>query len=110
MKLLDCLLLFICLGFLGGSDGKEFASSARDQVQSLGREDPLKKGMATYFSILAWRTPQTEYVLVISYFQIFIVSLEARVANTNAFRVGQKTGIREAKASGSTVENLSEWQ
>ena len=25
MKLLDCLLLFICLGFLGGSDGKEFA-------------------------------------------------------------------------------------
>ena len=26
-------------------------------VQSLGREDPLKKGMATHSSILAWRIP-----------------------------------------------------
>ena len=25
------------------------------QVPSLGQEDPLEKGMATYFSILAWR-------------------------------------------------------
>ena len=25
------------------------------QVRSLGREDPLEKGMATHFSILAWR-------------------------------------------------------
>ena len=25
-------------------------------VQSLGPEDPLEKGMATHFSILAWRT------------------------------------------------------
>ena len=30
------------------------------QVQSLGWEDPLEKGMATHFSILAWRTPWTE--------------------------------------------------
>ena len=30
------------------------------QVQSLGREDPLEKGMATHSSILAWRIPQTE--------------------------------------------------
>ena len=29
-------------------------------VQSLGREDPLKKEMATHFSILAWEIPQTE--------------------------------------------------
>ena len=27
------------------------------QVWFLGREDPLKKGMATHFSILAWRIP-----------------------------------------------------
>ena len=27
------------------------------RVQSLGQEDPLKKGMATHSSILAWRTP-----------------------------------------------------
>ena len=30
------------------------------QVQSLGQEDPLEKGMATYSSILAWRIPWTE--------------------------------------------------
>ena len=26
-------------------------------IRSLGWEDPLKKGMATHFSILAWRIP-----------------------------------------------------
>ena len=29
-------------------------------VQSLGREDPLEKGMATHSSILTWRIPWTE--------------------------------------------------
>ena len=29
-------------------------------VLSLGRENPLKKGMATHSSILAWRIPWTE--------------------------------------------------
>ena len=30
------------------------------QVQSLGGEDPLEKGVATHSSILAWRIPWTE--------------------------------------------------
>ena len=30
-----------------------------NQVQSLGWEDPLEKGMATHYSILAWRIPWT---------------------------------------------------
>ena len=30
------------------------------QVQSLGQEDLLEKGMATHFNILAWRIPWTE--------------------------------------------------
>ena len=29
-------------------------------VQSLGREDPLEKEMATHSSILAWKVPRTE--------------------------------------------------
>ena len=32
----------------------------KTRVQSLGREDPLEKGMATHASILAWRIPWTE--------------------------------------------------
>ena len=34
---------------------KHLPAVLETQVQSLGREDPLKKGMATHFSILAWR-------------------------------------------------------
>ena len=30
------------------------------QIQSLGREDPLEKEMATHSSILAWEIPWTE--------------------------------------------------
>ena len=29
-------------------------------IRSLGQEDPLEKGMATYSSILAWEIPWTE--------------------------------------------------
>ena len=29
-------------------------------TQSLGQEDPLGKGMANQFTILAWRSPWTE--------------------------------------------------
>ena len=36
----------VLLGFPGGSDGKESAYNAGDQVQSLGWEDPLEKGLA----------------------------------------------------------------
>ena len=32
----------------------------KTQVRSLSQEDPLKKGMATHSSILAWRIPWTE--------------------------------------------------
>ena len=28
-----------------------------NQVQSLGREDPLEEGVATHSSVLAWRVP-----------------------------------------------------
>ena len=30
------------------------------RVQALGWDDLLEKGMATYFSILAWRIPRTK--------------------------------------------------
>ena len=32
------------------------------QVRSLGREDPLEKGVETHSSILAWEIPWTEYL------------------------------------------------
>ena len=36
------------------------AVDVKMQVRSLGREDALEEGMATHFSILAWRIPRTE--------------------------------------------------
>ena len=42
-------------GFPSGSDGKESACSVGDLGLSLGWEDPLKEGLTTHSSILAWR-------------------------------------------------------
>ena len=39
---------------------KNLPTIQETRVLSLGREDPLEKGMATHSSILAWRIPWTE--------------------------------------------------
>ena len=39
---------------------KNLPAMQETQVQSLGQEDPLEKGMATHSSIFAWRIPWTE--------------------------------------------------
>ena len=39
---------------------KNMPAMQETQIRSLGQEDPLGKGVATHFSILAWRIPQTE--------------------------------------------------
>ena len=45
--------------FPGGSASKASACNAGDPGQSLGWEDPLKKGKSTHSSILAWKIPWT---------------------------------------------------
>ena len=50
-------------GVPSSASGKEPACQYRrheTEVQSLGQEDPLEKGMATHSSTLAWRIPWTE--------------------------------------------------
>ena len=39
---------------------KNLPAMQETQVQSVGWEDPLEKGMATHSSILAWEIPRTE--------------------------------------------------
>ena len=46
--------------FPGGSVVKNLPAVQEMQVQFLGQEDLLEEGMATHFSILAWRIPWTE--------------------------------------------------
>ena len=47
------------LGSLVAHMVKNLPAIQETQVQSLGQEDPLEKGMATHSSI-AWRIPRTE--------------------------------------------------
>ena len=39
---------------------KNLPAIQETRIQSLGREDPLEKEMATHSSILAWRIPGTK--------------------------------------------------
>ena len=56
------------LGLLQGQVGfrwwlwweKNLLAIKKTWVQFLGREDSLEEGMATHYSVLAWRTPWTE--------------------------------------------------
>ena len=45
---------------LAAQTGKNLPAMQETQVQSLGQEDPLEKGMTTHSSIPAWRIPWTE--------------------------------------------------
>ena len=60
-------LVYICLwvfkvlqAFLMAWMVKNLPVLQENEVRSLGREDPLGKGMATHSSILAWRIPWPE--------------------------------------------------
>ena len=48
------------IGSLVAQMVKNLPAMQETQVQSLGQEDLLEKGMATQSSILAWRIPWTE--------------------------------------------------
>ena len=45
------------MGFPGGSVVKYMPTMQETQIQSLGQDDPLEKGIAIHSSILAWRIP-----------------------------------------------------
>ena len=50
-----CGYSFLLMGFPDGSGVKNPPAVQKTQGGSLGREDPLEKGMKTHSSILAWR-------------------------------------------------------
>ena len=56
----DSMYFMHCRGFPGGSVVKNLPAMQETQVLYLGQEDPLKAGMATHSSILAWRIPSIE--------------------------------------------------
>ena len=59
-EIIEMIVVNGCFGLPWCSDGKNPPAMQATQIQSLGSKDPLKKGMATHSSILAWRIPWTE--------------------------------------------------
>ena len=55
-----CLFNFSIYASLVAQTIKNPPAMQETQVQSLGWEDPLEKGIATHSSIFAWRIPWTE--------------------------------------------------
>ena len=53
-------MISLLLASLVAQTVKNTPAMQETHVPSLGREDPLEKGMATHSSILAWRIPWTE--------------------------------------------------
>ena len=53
-------LFILDLKYLAAQMVKHLPTVWETQVQSLGREDPLEKEMATHSSTLAWKIPWTE--------------------------------------------------
>ena len=54
------VFVFFFLTSLVGQTVKNLPALQKTQVQSLGQEDLLEKGMATHCSILAWKIPRAE--------------------------------------------------
>ena len=53
----DYMVLLLTKAFLLAQMVKNLPAMQEIWVQSLGREDPLEKEMATHSSMLAWRIP-----------------------------------------------------
>ena len=54
------LCIYVCACICVPQLVKNLPAMGETWVQSLGQEDPLEKGMAAHFSILAWRFPWME--------------------------------------------------
>ena len=60
VKLMDSVSVPTTCASLMAQTAKNLPAVQETRVQSLGRENPLEKGMATNSSILAWKSPWTE--------------------------------------------------
>ena len=49
---------------------KNLPAMQETQIQSLGQEDPLEKGMATHSNIPTWRIPWTEEPVTLYFLEL----------------------------------------
>ena len=58
---------------------KNLPTTQETGVRSLGQEDPLEKGMATYSSILAWEIPWTRSL--VADYSLRVTKNQTRLSN-----------------------------
>ena len=58
--MIDIVYIYINWTSLVAQTVKRVSTTWETRVQSLGREDPLEKEMATHSSTIAWKIPWTE--------------------------------------------------
>ena len=63
---------------------KNLPAMQKTQIQSLGREDPLEKKMATHSSSLAWRIPWTEEPGGLQSMELQKVDMTERLTQTDS--------------------------
>ena len=72
---------------------KNLPAMRKTQVQSLGQENPLEKGMSTHSSILAWRIPWTvsSFGLFALYLTLWTVALPG--SSVHGDSTGKNVGV-----------------
>ena len=81
------------LDFPGSSAGKESTCSAGDPGSIPGLEDPLKEGMATHSSILAWRSPTDREALQAAAYGVTKSQTQLRFSGSVIYKVLEEKKI-----------------
>ena len=69
------------------------------RVRSLGQEDPLKEGMATHSSILAWRIPMDRGAWRATDRRVTESHTQLRLLNTSTHKMGLEETTRDGETS-----------
>ena len=77
-------IYIVVQGFPVAQMVKNLPAMQKTQIQSLGREDPLEKKMATHSSSLAWRIPWTEEPGGLQSMELQKVDMTERLTQTDS--------------------------
>ena len=77
-------IYIVVQGFPVAQMVKNLPAMQKTQIQSLGREDPLEKKMATHSSSLAWRIPRIEEPGGLQSMELQKVDMTERLTQTDS--------------------------
>ena len=102
-----CIFYSPIRGFLGDRV-KNLLTTQEIQVQSLGWEDTLEKGMAIHSSIHAWRIPWTDSPLVCKESGTSITEMKTEINKGNLIKPKSFCTAQETKQGEKTTFRMGE--